>query len=362
MVVKKQRPQHNSVFMNTVLNLIPAILRSWQTIALHSAVWLGIMIGFIGMQTFNGASPSLLRTTVVMVCAIGGYYGNTLFLVNRYFETKRYAAYTLIVIGVILFCTLLNFGVESVFLNGEMWHKFFVEPRRFVVAVLWVSLTITLVGLLTATQRNHRRSEYATKELLLRHNEAQMQFLRAQINPHFLFNTLNNIYSLAVVQSPQTAPMIMRLSRLLRYSIYTTQKPSVPVQEEITEIHELIALFQLRSEEPMNITFTAGGEINDRQIEPMILFALVENCLKHSDIAHNSAGFIAIHLAVEGETVYFSTLNTKDNFNAQKDAVGGVGLHNIRQRLALKYGDRAELVVHDTETHFEARLTIPVLL
>ncbi|MBL7990754.1 MAG: sensor histidine kinase [Candidatus Kapabacteria bacterium] len=349
--------------MNITPNINSAIKHySWQTIALHGAVWLGILISFIGMQTFNGASPSLLRTMVVMVCAVGGYYGNTLFLVNRYFETKHYLAYTTIVVSIIILSTALNYAAESLFLGGEMWHKFFVEPRRFIVAVLWVSVTITLVGLLTTTQRNRRRSESETQELLLRHNEAQMQFLRAQINPHFLFNTLNNIYSLAVVQSPQTAPMIMRLSRLLRYSIYTTQKPSVSIQEEIAEIHELIALFQLRSEEPMNITFTAGGEIHGRQIEPMILFALMENCLKHSDITHNTAGFIAIHLAVEGETVYFSTLNTKDNSNAQKDAVGGVGLHNIRQRLALKYADRAALAIHDTETHFEARLTIPVLL
>lgn len=347
--------------MKFASNFIPAILHSRQAIALHGTVWLGILVSFIGMQAANGAVPSLLRTTIVMVCAIGGYYGNTLFLVNRYFETKQYAAYTLIVVGTVILSTALNYAVESVFLNGEMWHKFFVEPRRFIVAVLWVSVTITLVGLLTTTQRNRRRSEHETQELLLRHNEAQMQFLRAQINPHFLFNTLNNIYSLAVVQSPQTAPMIMRLSRLLRYSIYTTQKPSVPLHEEIAEIRELIALFQLRSEEPMNITFTAGGEINGRQIEPMILFALVENCLKHSDISHNSSGSIAIQLAVQAEIVYFRTLNTKDTSNAQKDAVGGVGLHNIRQRLALKYGERAALEVIDTDTHFEAHLTIPVL-
>lgn len=354
--------QQEKLPMNIIPNIDSAIKHySWQTIALHGAVWLGILISFIGMQTFNGASPSLLRTMVVMVCAIGGYYGNTLFLVNRYFETKHYIAYTTIVVSIIILSTALNYAAESLFLGGEMWHKFFVEPRRFVVAVLWVSVTITLVGLLTTTQRNRRRSEHETQELLLRHNEAQMQFLRAQINPHFLFNTLNNIYSLAVVQSPQTAPMIMRLSHLLRYSIYTTQKPCVPVQEEISEIHELIALFQLRSEEPMNIIFTADGDINGRQIEPMILFALVENCLKHSDISHNSAGSIAIQLVVQAETVYFRTHNTKDTSNAQKDGVGGVGLRNIRQRLALKYGERAALEVIDTDTHFEAHLTIPVL-
>ena len=347
--------------MHIIPSIKPPIQYSWQTIALHGVVWLGIMMGFIGMQMVNGATPSLLRTFIVMVCAIGGYYVNAMFLVNRYFETKRYGAYLVIVVGLIALSTLLNFATESIFLDGEMWHRFFVEPRRFIIAVLWVSVTITLVGLLTTTQRNRRRSESDTQELLLRHNEAQMQFLRAQINPHFLFNTLNNIYSLAVVQSPQTAPMIMRLSRLLRYSIYTTQKPSVPLQEEITEIHELIALFQLRSEEPMNITFTVSGDTNGRQIEPMILFALVENCLKHSDITHNSSGSIAIHLAVQAETVYFRTLNTKDTSNAQKDAASGVGLRNIRQRLALKYGERAALEVIETDTHFEAHLTIPTL-
>jgi two-component system LytT family sensor kinase len=339
--------------------ITPESSLTWRTIALHIAIWIAVVMSFVTFQTVNGTYPRPLRTLVVMLCAIGGYYLNTEILIERFFEKRRYTLYICVVALCIALTTTAIFVMEAVLFEGELWHKLFVVPRRFVAAIVWISITLTLVGLLTTSQRNQRKRERETQELLTKHKEAELQFLRGQINPHFLFNTLNNIYALAIVQSPQTAPMLMRLSKLLRYSIYTTQKPTVKIQEEITEIRELLTLFQLRSEEPLNITFTVGGSINGQSIEPMILFSLVENCLKHSDIAHNENGFIAINLVVQEQTVYFSTLNSKDNSNMQKDSVGGVGLVNIRQRLALKYGEQSRLIVNDSPTRFEVCLTIP---
>ncbi|MCU0426981.1 MAG: histidine kinase [Candidatus Kapabacteria bacterium] len=333
---------------------------TWHTILVHSSMWFIVVAGVIGVQFINGAYPRLIRTVLALVCIIGGYYLNAEILVERFFEKHLYLRYCAIVVVCIISAITLNFTAEMVFAQGEIINKFFIEQRRYFAALISMSLIITLVGLVSTTQRTSRRRESEAQELLTKHKEAELLFLRSQINPHFLFNTLNNIYSLAISQSPQTAPMLMRLSKLLRYSIYSTQKQIVPLIEEINEIQELLSLFQLRSEEPMKIEFTTEGSIIGQCIEPMILFSLVENCLKHSDITHNPKSFIAINLAVQNDILYFTTRNSKDPTNTQKDGVGGVGLHNIRQRLALKYGKNAALITNDTEREFEVVLTLPI--
>jgi two-component system, LytTR family, sensor kinase len=348
-------------FVPTMLK--PVIPRQlWSRISVHCAVWALCIVVIISLQRINGASLHLGRTMVILCCAIGGYYLNTRVLVERYFQTQRYGMYALFVISAIATSVTLNACLEYYVWGGYVFTTFDLQPRRYAILLVWISMGIVFVGLFLTTQRVHRQRELETQQLLTQHKEAELQFLRSQINPHFLFNTLNNIYALAVAQSPQTAPMLMRLSKLLRYAIYTSQRPMVALQEEISEIHELLTLFQLRSDEQLRISFTTCGQINGQCIEPMVLFSLVENCLKHSDIDYNALGFIDINLAAQDDTLFFSTLNTKDTTNRQKDETGGVGLYNIRQRLALKYDSRASLIINDSPTRFEALLTLPLAM
>ena len=115
------------------------------------------------------------------------------------------------------------------------------------------------------------RNENERKHLALinAQNVAHLKFLRAQINPHFLFNTLHNIYSLAIVKSDKTADMVLRLSNLLRYVTYDGQSEKVQLEQEVVHIQEYIHLYQMKSEEPLNIQFSVKGAIKDRTIEPM---------------------------------------------------------------------------------------------
>jgi hypothetical protein len=335
---------------------------STRTLALHCGAWAMLTLYFVFPQTINGAVPSFGRTVTGMGCVIAGYYLNTLVLVNRLFETRRYVEYVCVTLGIIAVGVALNIFLEYTVWGGDMLYKAVLEPHRYVMLLIWVSLAFVFVGLFLTTQSNRRRTEHETEQMLTKHKEAEVQFLRSQINPHFLFNTLNNIYALAVVGSSQTAPMLMRLSKLLRYAIYTAQQPTVTLQDEVAQIRELLTLYSLRTEEPINISFTTEGLVGRQSVEPMILFSLVENCLKHSDIAYNAAGFVAISLEAQANKLIFRTHNSKDDTNKQKDATGGVGLHNIRQRLALKYGKYAELTITNTPTQFDAVVKLPLIL
>jgi len=332
------------------------INRRLQT-GLHIAFWLlafAIHIGFF--SRFFSPGVTLLRGLGNILPLVFIFYLN-LFLVNRYWERGRYYLYIgmvlVLVLGVTVFRTRINLlfpGIEraSLFLGNEKFS--------WRMAALVTNTGALLVSALYQILQNRKREEQRVLEVINRQNEAQLQFLRAQINPHFLFNTLNNIYALAVAKSDKTANMVLRLSNLLRYVVYDGKAEQVALTREIEHIHQYIELFQLRSETPANIRFTIEGQTKGYMIEPMILIPLVENCLKHCDFDTNDQAFVQIALKTQPGKLFFQTINSKSNSDLQKDKVGGVGLENIQKRLQLKYPERFSFEISDKNDTFEVRL------
>ena len=152
--------------------------------------------------------------------------------------------------------------------------------------------------------------------------------------------------------------MLLKLSDLLRYVIYESQKKVVGLQKEVQHIHNFIALFQMRNERPVDIEFTVTGDLSNCHIEPMILIPIVENCFKHADFELNPNAFARIQLDIGTNGLVFSTQNTFDRQNKQKDDTGGVGLENIRRRLALRYADAHRFDVAARDSLFEVTLSI----
>jgi len=152
----------------------------------------------------------------------------------------------------------------------------------------------------------------------------------------------------------------LQLSDLLRYVIYESQNKKVSLSRELIQIEKYVALYQLKNEHSFNIQLEKEGSINGQKIEPMILIPLVENIFKHGDFDTNEEAFAKIQVQIEVDILHFHTINTKNDENQQKDKVGGVGLKNIRKRLALNYPNQHELIIKDLEDTFEVSLKINV--
>ena len=223
-----------------------------------------------------------------------------------------------------------------------------------IISNFGIILISTIYQLLIHRSREEKKALVTANE----QQEAQLQFLRSQINPHFLFNTLNNIYSLAVTGDKKTAPMVLQLSELLRYVVYDGQAAKVELQKEVKQIERFITLFQMRQENPVNIQFSTAEVPAALKIEPMILIPLVENCFKHCDFDSNPEANTQIDLKVEASELHFRTYNTRDDLDLQKDATGGVGLQNIKKRLALKYPGTHRLEIAQSPKSFEVNLFI----
>jgi len=275
------------------------------------------------------------------------FYTYARFVVDPYLESKQYWKFAAGTFLTLLAFWILKYSIETQYIPAftafiEQSSK--VPPKRFVFSSLFVTMLLSVI-LRTLENRIDRDSQQ--QAIINQHQEAQLLYLKSQINPHFLFNTLNNLYSLAVVKSDQTPKMILKLSDLLRYSIYDSQEEKVPLQKEVKQIQEYLALVSMTKEEPPNIQFNIQGDLSQIGIEPMILIPLVENGIKHGDFELNPKAYFKIDLMVNEKQLVFKTENSKNDVNHQKDQVGGVGLENIRKRLVLNHPEHE----FDTQDH-----------
>lgn len=188
--------------------------------------------------------------------------------------------------------------------------------------------------------------------------EAELNSLKSQVNPHFLFNTLNNIYSLCQVNSKNAAPMVGKISEMMRYMIYDCNAPRVTLQKEIEYLQNYVELNQLKSHRKLNITFEVVGDIGQLMIAPLLLINFVENGFKHGDITLNDRGFINIKLKATDTTVIFEMRNSYRELHQGKAVQKGIGIENAKHRLALLYPNKHRLTLEKNGHVFTVELVL----
>ena len=169
----------------------------------------------------------------------------------------------------------------------------------------------------------------------------ELQFLKSQINPHFLFNVLNNIYSLSLKKSDLLPDVILKLSGMMRYMLYESEDKQVLLTSEITYLDNYIDLQKLRLLNNLDISVMKEGVFDNKYISPMLLIPFVENIFKHG-ITHDMSSYIFIYIKIDGDTLIFKTDNPFTGYKA-KDKASGIGIQNVRRRLELLYPRRHSL-------------------
>ncbi len=229
--------------------------------------------------------------------------------------------------------------------------RWFRQMMPFIVAFLGS----TLVEIARFADRKEREVIRSQKEKL----EADLKFLKSQVNPHFLFNALNNIYSLTVTQAPQAPQSVMQLSEILRYMVYYAMEPKVPLKREIQYIENYISLMLLKDSTGMDVQFDLDKSAPDLMIAPLLFIPFVENAFKHSKIETSETGYIRINLTISNDVIAFNVVNSTPRNGFTKDKEGGVGLQNIRKRLELLYpGKRHDMKINITQDQFSVRLIV----
>ncbi|MFC2097105.1 sensor histidine kinase [Bacteroidota bacterium] len=215
---------------------------------------------------------------------------------------------------------------------------------------------VATVKLLKSWFQNQQKTQTLEKEKM----EAELKFLKAQIHPHFLFNTLNNLYALTLDKSDQAPEVVIKLSNLLDYMLYECNTPKVAVDKEINIIKNYLSLEQIRYGKELNIKFTKKGSTKNLEIAPMILLPFIENSFKHGLSKNTKDPWIDISINFSGNNLLFNVQNNKikGELPHSDDYTEGIGLKNVQRRLELIYNKRHDLLISDKGETFDIFLKI----
>ncbi len=203
--------------------------------------------------------------------------------------------------------------------------------------------------------------EQRNLQLMKENTEAQLQLLTAQVHPHFLFNTLNNIYSQAQIESPKSSKMIMDLSDLLRYILYEGRKQLVPLDKELQMVIEYINLEKIRYGNKLDLHYLITDKTTNVYIAPLLLLPFIENCFKHGASNMLEKPWINLTIEVIDTTLVMKLMNGKANPINLNRGKSGIGISNVRQRLELLYKDKHELQIREEEENFIVDLKIQLV-
>ncbi len=298
------------------------------------------------------------------------FYLNLLFLVPRFLLQGRIYMYLLILlIGVVFYFGLIIYFENLIHLQ-ELMHQAFNPNKPYKPSGRWVSgdvfhllLFLLALGISTsvASVQKWQRDETIRKELDRQRINTELSYLKAQINPHFFFNTLNNIYSLTNLDVKKAQDALLKLSRMMRYVLYENQKDETLLSKEVNFINDYIELMKMRLSAKVKLNVQVEAPKEDLVIAPMLLLPFLENCFKHG-VSSQKESEILIKLEVMGETLFFETRNhifplSPDSPEALEN---GIGLVNTKRRLSLLYPEKHRLKFGKDEANEEYWVSLTI--
>ncbi|GAB5473962.1 MAG: hypothetical protein Mars2KO_20610 [Maribacter sp.] len=306
--------------------------------------------------SFDKNQPRIQTYQVVFFLnyAIGALLINYV-LLPRFFYRKKYLLFflflILIVSGIIL---AEEFVLERIYFPDTRGKHF---PGIIFSLLDVMPMIIILAGFKFAWDASKKQQELETLNAMIK--ESELQYLKSQINPHFLFNNLNNLYSYAIENSPKTPSIILELSAVLRYMLYDCKENFVPLTKEIEHLRNFTRLSELQIENRGKVEFRANTSGSGYQIAPLILNVFVENAFKHSTASQSENISIAIDIKVTSTgLLQFQCLNSFRPQTNTDNLSKGIGLENVKKRLQLIYPNAHTLSIQETDSLYSVNLTL----
>jgi LytS/YehU family sensor histidine kinase len=343
---------------------------------IQAALWIvyAFLLTVIINKTFS-LSDSIIKSGTLIMIQISLFYYNSQRLFPALLSTKKTWKYllNLLVILALLFIFFTWFErqflpeiVEEMAPNklNRLQERAMRggPPRRQLLnaLILFDFLSLLIVLILSSAYSAasmSRKKEQLESQKNVENLSSEMKFLKSQINPHFLFNALNNIYSLTLTGSAEASEMILKLSEMLRYILYECNDSYVSIEREWNYIQNFIDFQQLKSKDKLNLELSFTNDNPGAMISPMIFIPFIENAFKHSNI-ENRSGWIRIALNNKPEEIIFQVDNSVSLEKKNQDNTGGIGLDNVKRRLELVYNKQADLIINDSKESFGVLLRI----
>ncbi len=335
------------------------------TLAMHALIWvLLLVIPYVTTdQVFDLLAPASSLKYLLLCFALSSvlimtFYFNYLFLIPKFLLVKKYWQYfslLLLAIAAAFFLSGITFFYSD--FNPEKLSRLNPVIEKIMPVIIINTLLLWFLSIvLSVLWTGYNRLKQTESEKLA----AQIASLKSQINPHFLFNTLNNIYATAIDTSPRAADMVDKLSEMMRYTMKDTQQDFVFLEDEINYINNFIELQKLRLDRSVKLEYQGPEYIPVLQIAPMLLIPFIENAFKHG-VNSEQKSHIRIIIVVNKTEFQLKVVNNKVKVQKDISERSGLGIENTKHRLNLIYPANHLLVINDTEKEFSVSLHINLL-
>ena len=340
----------------------------FQHLVFWAVLIFSIFLLFFGLGGFSFVSFSSIRILSIFITIFYiavAVYINLFFLIPRFLKRKKYISFGLLQLLNIIVFFLLNFFTSLLLeykvgtINALFFKLILIE---FIYEFVLISLFLSITSFFKFLRDwiDYQEDSIKFKETQRQKLEAELKLLRGQINPHFLFNTLNNLYALSLDKSEKTPSMILHLSDLMRYMLYECRDNYVLIDKEIGFIKNYLELEKIRIGEKANIEIKVMGNTGLQQITPLLFIPFIENAFKHGVNKQLNDSSIRIIFDLEKQGVIkFIIENTKDNKEQSVDKkYSGIGIENVKKRLSLLYPEKYSLEITDSQNIFRVELII----
>jgi two-component system, LytTR family, sensor kinase len=337
-------------------NTLQILLRKHQKAIVFILAFLLLFVGGVRHNPLHAFIISFLNSIWLLIC-----YSIFTEILKLRLKSKKINIIQPILYFVLIFVLVFIYTKFELFIY-DYFFKYIPTQKIFWVFPLVKNIVFVFGTFITSLIVYTNKQQKNAEKLLAENQNMELKLLRAQINPHFLFNALNNIYSLIYTKNDKAGDAVLYVSDLLRYVIDDANGERVPLSKELKYIENFISLWKIRINNTINIKFEHKIDDIKVNIPPMILQPIVENCFIYSDIETNIDGYIHISLSMKDRILSLNTENTtSDKKESREKKMSGIGLSNVEQRLQLYYGDKNyKLDINETDSVFKLQLTIKI--
>jgi sensor histidine kinase YesM len=331
----------------------------WRKRALwHILFWVTATIYF--SLSFRGRDNSFLGSLIDTLYYLPAHiflvYYLLYFLIPYFILRKKFLLFTVFLLpAVVLSVVYISYIDRHVLITSERFNN------RFFFRALFANFNLCGIAVAIKLFKYWWVEKEAKQQAEKNNLIAQLQLLKSQIHPHFLFNTLNNLYSLTLTKSETSPQVVLKLSALLRYVLYECDVNDISLDKEIEMIRNFVELEQFRYGERLDLSLHVSGNTEAKRIAPLLLLPFVENCFKHGVSHQMEQCWINMDLSVEGNILYLKFTNSRMPSKQPSGHQDGIGLKNVKKRLDLLYGDAYVLKILPGDETFTVSLDIQLL-
>lgn len=326
----------------------------------HILVWAILFAGWYYFRAKDFPSQQLaIQVTAIKVAVLALLiYITNYLLIPQLLYKKRYWQFFSIYLTIIIGMGLLKLKIimALVYPGLEPFANF---KTRFYDNIIPVFLLVT-TGAASRLIRDYLQSQRRLSEIAQEKAQTELKFLRSQINPHFLFNSLNAVYFLIDKQNTEARQTLLQFSDLLRYQLYDCSADTIAIEKEVAYLQDYIRLQKLRKDSNYEVAVNIQHDIHGFEIVPLLLIPLVENAFKHISHHQSSRNFVYVELARNNGSFSFCVENSKENLLQKTLLPGGIGLNNVKRRLELLYPDKHQLEIDNNEVTFKVHLELKI--